>query len=251
MVATNSDPLLIVENLCKEFEASGPVLRGVNFEISVNRFTVILGPNGCGKTTLVRLIAGAIRPDSGNIRPGKVGVYPTRGIVFQKPLLLPWLTVKENIQLPLRLLKVDPHSFDKRLESLLKLGDLTDVCDRYPTKLSGGQRQKVALMRALITTPQLLVMDEPFSSLDDQTREELQNHLIQLQTAEQLSVLFVTHDLFEACLLADEVVVLSRKPASVVDRIQIATHKMNRRVDDNVDEEVLRIRHRLREGIYA
>ncbi len=179
---------------------TSPVFDNLSFRIKKGEFVSIIGPSGCGKTSLLRMIGGLLPPTSGKIDVG----HHTCGFVFQQPVLLPWRTIQDNIRLPKELGK-DIQA----VEDMLSLVQLDHVKDRLPHQLSGGMQQRVNLARALITKPSILLMDEPFSSLDEITRENMQDELIRIWQASKNTVAFVTHSISEAVYLSDRVFVLT------------------------------------------
>lgn len=185
----------------------------VGLGVPRGQFHCLVGRSGCGKTTLLKLAAGLIKPDQGHINlDGKPLVKPGNrtGFVFQSPNLLEWKNVLENVLLPVSLQR-RPNAKDfAQAKSLLKQVGLTDMMGRFPGELSGGQQSRTALARALILSPALLLLDEPFAALDAITREELQDDLLRICNLEQTTVLFVTHDIHEAVYLADQVAVMAR-----------------------------------------
>ncbi len=201
------------------------VLRDVSFRVEEGEFVAVVGPSGCGKTTLLRLIAGLAHPTAGRVLlAGRPISRPSRqvGLVFQKPALLPWRTALENVVLPL---EVDGHSREEALRkarALLHWVGLAGFEDAYPAHLSGGMAQRVALARALVHDPSILLLDEPFGSLDALTRETLAGELARLWEERRLTVVMVTHSVSEAVFLADRVLVLSPRPATVVADLPIS-----------------------------
>jgi len=190
-----------------------PVLRGVNWNIAEGEFHCLVGRSGCGKTTLLKLAAGLLHPHTGRIRlQGKevVAPGPRLGFVFQSPTLLEWHRVIDNVLLPVSLQhKPIAQEIDKAQQLLALLG-LSAHAQHYPRQLSGGQQSRVALARALILEPALLLLDEPFAALDAITRGELQDDLLQMCRLRRTTVLFVTHDIAEAVYLGDRVAVMDR-----------------------------------------
>jgi len=188
------------------------IVDGVDWAIPRGGFHCLVGRSGCGKTTLLKLAAGLLLPDQGSVRiDGVVLREPGEriGFVFQAPTLLEWLTVLDNVLLPLSLKRrLRPQDRHKAME-LLELVALGDYAVRYPSQLSGGQQSRVAVARALVTQPDLLLLDEPFAALDALTREELQDDLLRLCALRATTVLFVTHDITEAVYLADRVAVMA------------------------------------------
>lgn len=200
----------------------------ISLEVNAGEFVAIVGPSGCGKTTLLKLISGLLEPTSGEIlvNGGSVKQASSKkefGFVFQKPALLPWRTVIDNICLPLEITQngCDKSEFIARATKLLKMVDLLDFKDNYPHELSGGMQQRVAIARALISNPFILLMDEPFSSVDEITRETMNLELLRIWHNLKPTVLFVTHSILEAVFLADRVVVLSKRPAEVKQVVDI------------------------------
>lgn len=217
-----------VNNLTMSYDGENGcvnVFEDLSFEVRENEFLVILGPSGCGKTTLLKSISGIVEPDYGSIyKKGKQITDPTSDIamVFQDYALLPWKTVVENVTLPLEVQnRFDEHTRRERaLEWLGKVG-LSDVVESYPNELSGGMKQRVGLARALTADPEILLLDEPFASLDYQTKTKLQTKLLELWSEGRKSILYITHDIHEALYLADRILVLSEKPASIIDELSV------------------------------
>jgi len=215
---------ITIRDLCfSYFSKRGPieVLKNLNMEISKAQFVALVGPSGCGKTTVLKLIAGLLQPTAGVVLvDGKVVDRPLEraSMVFQSPLLLPWRKVIANIILPYefqrqRLSKIDLR---RRAEELLTMTGLKDFGNRYPWELSGGMQQRVALCRALIVNPEILLMDEPFGALDPFTREELWTVTQELYLAKLFTAILVTHDIREAIFLSTEVFVMSPRPATIL-----------------------------------
>jgi NitT/TauT family transport system ATP-binding protein len=199
-------------------------LRGVSLSVLPGSFVSLLGPSGCGKSTLLRCVAGLESPTSGRIVIGGVSVVsPPEGLgmVFQRDVLLDWLTVLDNILLPARLRHQDMAAARRRAGELLNIIGLEGFEQRHPWELSGGMRQRVAICRALLLDPALLLMDEPFGALDAMTRDELNLELQRLWQANPKTVLFVTHSIPEAVFLSDRIVVMSRSPGRVVEVIDV------------------------------
>jgi NitT/TauT family transport system ATP-binding protein len=199
-------------------------LAGVDLNIRPGRFCSILGPSGCGKSTLLMLVAGLYRPSAGDIlidgEPLR-GCYPRTGIVFQSDVLLPWLSVLDNVLLPARVKRLPLASAYPRALELLARTGLSGFERSFPSELSGGMRQRAALCRALLHEPSVLLMDEPFGALDALTRERMQTDLAQLSANELKSVLFITHDIEEAVLLSDTVIVMSPRPGRILREFSI------------------------------
>ena len=199
-------------------------LKEVSIEIGNAEFVSLLGPSGCGKSTLLRCIAGLERPSAGMIeleRRVVIGPPDNMGIVFQRDVLLDWLTVIRNVLLPARIRRLPLEELRPKAERLLHLIGLGGFEDRFPWELSGGMRQRVAICRALLLDPSLLLMDEPFGALDAMTRDELNIELQRLWLADAKTVLFVTHSIAEAVFLSDRVAVMSRSPGRIVEVITV------------------------------
>jgi len=218
-------PLIALAGLSKLFQSRRGedvlALDGVDIAIRRGEFVSVVGPSGCGKSTLMRIIAGLLAPTAGSVvvdgRP-VVGTRNDVGIVFQSATLLPWRTVLDNALLPTQLQKLDPAKSRKRVERLLTLVGLADFRLKYPFELSGGMQQRVAICRALAHDPAILLMDEPFGALDAMTREHMNLELMRIWMEERKTVLFITHSIPEAVLLADRVVVMTARPGRV-DRV--------------------------------
>jgi NitT/TauT family transport system ATP-binding protein len=199
-------------------------LKDVNVSVGGGEFVSILGPSGCGKSTLLRCVAGLDRPTSGSITLGGKpvdGPPLDMGFVFQRDVLLDWLSVINNVLLPCQIKKLPIEEWEPKALALLQLIGLTGFERRHPWELSGGMRQRVAICRALLLNPSLLLMDEPFGALDAMTRDELNLELQNVWLTNAKTVLFVTHSISEAVFLADRVLVMSRSPGRIVDTIQV------------------------------
>jgi len=197
----------------------------VTLAIKANEFVTLVGPSGCGKLTLLKVIGALIRPSRGKLSfDGVPLVSPTRevGIVFQEPVLLEWRTVLDNVLLPAEILGLDRARARIRAMDLIKLVGLAGFEQRFPRQLSGGMQQRAALCRALIHNPSVLLMDEPFAALDAMTREELGFELLRIWDTDKKTVIFVTHNITEAILLADRVVAMTPRPGRIARIIDIA-----------------------------
>lgn len=215
---------LAITGLCKSF-GDLEVLRNIGFQIQNHEFLAIVGPSGCGKTTLLRVIAGIEQFDAGAITiDGRslVGPGPDRGFVFQQDSLFPWRTIWQNAIFGLEINGQLNQERRFQTKQLLELVGLSGFEQYYPSQISGGMRQRVNLARALALDPEVLVMDEPFSALDAQTREVMQLELLRIWQKGRKTVLFITHQIDEAVFLADRIVVLGRRPGWVKETINIA-----------------------------
>jgi NitT/TauT family transport system ATP-binding protein len=196
----------------------------VSFDVNSGEFVTLVGPSGCGKSTLLRLIAGLQLPTSGEIQADgrKVEGPISVGFVFQTPVLMPWMSVLANILLPIEILKMDRQSARTEARDLIQLLGLADFEQAYPFELSGGMQSRVAIGRALIHKPKLLLMDEPFGALDAFTRESMGVELLRLWEKYKKTVIFVTHDIAEAVFLGDKVFVMTPRPGRVSRIMEIA-----------------------------
>jgi len=210
-----------LRQVSKDFKGSGRVIENLSLEIPQGQFISLLGPSGSGKTTILKLIAGLENPSSGVVQVPQNHNRFGRGYVFQEPHLMPWRTVLENVALPLELLKVpSPEQKAKALESLELVG-LAQSQHLFPHELSGGMRMRVSLARALVSKPQLLLLDEPFSALDEPTRYHLAEELRKIWIQKQMTIVFVTHSLSEATYLTDRAVVFSKNPLRITADIPL------------------------------
>jgi NitT/TauT family transport system ATP-binding protein len=218
---------IAIESLFKTYNSrSGrvPALENVNLHIEQNEFVTLVGPSGCGKSTLLKIIGALTRPSRGRLLyDNRPLVQPTRdvGIVFQEPVLLPWRGALDNVMLPAEILGLDIEASRARAMDLLKLVGLQGFESSPPRELSGGMQQRVALSRALIHNPSVLLMDEPFAALDAMTREELGFELLRIWDTHKKTVVFVTHNIVEAILLADRVVAMSPRPGRIDKIVKI------------------------------
>jgi NitT/TauT family transport system ATP-binding protein len=221
------DMILAVENLTKRFtSAKGQVtaIENLSFQTYKREFLCIIGPSGCGKSTLARILAGLERASGGRVLlDGKPVSGPgrERGMVFQAYTLFPWLTVRKNVMFGLRMNKINRAEATRQADEWLALVGLEKFADSYPHQLSGGMKQRVAIIRALVNRPRILLMDEPFSALDAQTRARMQAYLLEIWRKVDITVIFITHDLDEALFLADRILVLAPHPGRLKELIEV------------------------------
>jgi NitT/TauT family transport system ATP-binding protein len=239
---------LVVEDVSKTYHdgrSSVFALDRLSLEVSNGEFVCMVGASGCGKTTLLNLIAGIYHLDQGTIDTGGRRL----GVVFQEPALFPWLTVRRNIELPMRLRGVDAAARAQRGEELLRLVHLDRFGDHRPHELSGGMQQRAALARALAQDAELLLMDEPFGALDAMTRDRLHDELERIWLATDLTVLFVTHNVREAVRLGDRVVVLSSRPGRVAEEFAVDIPRPRRIDSEPVARLAAQVTDRLRQEV--
>ena len=220
--------MIAVEAIGKTYGSGEHALEAlvdVSFAVREGEFVTLVGPSGCGKSTLLQILAGLVPASTGRVvisgRPVTGPAPDTIGVMFQDAWLLPWKTAVENVEFPLALRKVPAAVRRTRALPLIDLVGLTSFAHRYPDELSGGMRQRVAIARCLVQEPRVLLMDEPFAALDEQTRMTMGHELLRIWSQTAKTVVFVTHSLTEAVYLADEVLVMSARPGRIIDRIAI------------------------------
>jgi NitT/TauT family transport system ATP-binding protein len=215
-------PLLTIEGVRKTFASGLEALAGIDLAVGSGEFVSILGASGCGKSTLLRLIAGLAEPSAGAVRwDHKRQENGGIGFVFQEPTLMPWANVFANVYLPLRLAGRSRAESAGRVTEALEQVGLGEFASAYPRQLSGGMRMRVSIARALVTQPEILLLDEPFAALDEQTRFKLNEDLLAVWRARRLTVLFVTHSVFESVFLSTRVVVMTARPGRVAADLPI------------------------------
>jgi NitT/TauT family transport system ATP-binding protein len=252
-VAQVADDVITVEGIRKTFAVRGGetlAIENVSVSLSEGEFVSIVGPSGCGKTTLLRCVSGLLPIDRGAIsyRGEQVaGVLPALQIVFQEynRSLFPWLSVERNVRFPLT--GIDRREADERVAEAVRLVHLEGFEGHYPWQLSGGMQQRVAIARSVAARAELLLMDEPFASVDAQTRISLEMMLLELWERLRISVLFVTHDIEEAILLSDRVLVLSARPSTVIAELEVDLPRPR----DQLKTKELPLFLELREQVYA
>src|SRR5215208_4545805 len=209
----------------KVYDNGVTALGPLDLDVAKGEFVSLLGPSGCGKSTALRLIAGLSAPSAGTVNVShrahrKDGRHPI-GFVFQEPTLMPWANVRENVRLPLKLSHAPATDADGRIEDALAQVGLSEFADAYPRELSGGMKMRVSLARALVTDPDILLMDEPFAALDEITRFRLNNDLLSLWRNLRKTVIFVTHSVFESVYLSQRIIVMTSRPGRLSTEITI------------------------------
>ncbi len=216
-----------IKNVVKTFSGRNGemvALNGVSLDIRENEFVCVVGPSGCGKSTLLNIIAGLLEPTSGEVYcDGRLveGTGTDRGVVFQQYALFPWLTVKKNVKFALEMRGIKGREADELAMKYLEKVDLVKFANHYPKELSGGMKQRVAIARAYAAEPQVLLMDEPFGALDAQTRTQLQSELLETWERDRKTCFFITHDVDEAIILAQKVIVMSARPGRIKEIVDI------------------------------
>ncbi|CDK37863.1 Alkanesulfonates ABC transporter ATP-binding protein / Sulfonate ABC transporter, ATP-binding subunit SsuB [Halorubrum sp. DM2] len=240
---------ITVQNVSRAYDST-QALEGVSLSVGEGEFCCIVGPSGCGKTTLLRAIAGLDDPDTGSILVGGdpvTGPGLDRGMVFQEYALFPWRTVRGNIRFGLDRPACGCPDCEARARELIELVGLDGFEDAYPKELSGGMKQRVGIARALAPDPEILLMDEPFGSVDARTRDRLHTELLDIWAQTEQTVVFVTHDIDEAVKLADRVVVMDAEPGMVQSTVSIDVERPRERTAHDFVEYVAQIRAELGE----
>ncbi|MEE2774331.1 MAG: ABC transporter ATP-binding protein [Pseudomonadota bacterium] len=247
---------IIVKNIFHDFKTETgvvPVLKDLSFSVKKGAFIALVGPSGCGKSTVTRLLSGLLEPDKGEIILSDEKVTSPRatvGMAFQNPVLLEWRNILQNTSLPLEIVSKQLSNSERtiRAQELLELVGLAEFETNRPSELSGGMKQRVSLCRALVHKPELLILDEPFGALDAFTKEDLWGTMRMLKKEENFTCILITHDLREAMFLADEVLVLSGRPATLQYKLKVQLGK-NRKISDLYSREATRSLAILREQI--
>jgi NitT/TauT family transport system ATP-binding protein len=214
-----------LRGVTKAYDNGVMALGPLDLDVRRGEFVSLLGPSGCGKSTALRLIAGLSAPSAGHVHvarhTGKAQPGHQIGFVFQEPTLMPWTSVRENVRLPLRLAQVPTAAADRRIDEALAQVGLSEFAGSFPRELSGGMKMRVSLARALVTDPDILLMDEPFAALDEITRFRLNNDLLALWRNLRKTVIFVTHSVFESVYLSQRVVVMTQRPGRIDAEIRV------------------------------
>jgi NitT/TauT family transport system ATP-binding protein len=220
--AASAGVAVSLRSVTKVYDSGVAALGPIDLEVCKGEFVSLLGPSGCGKSTALRLIAGLNAPTSGTVRVSNRGAPGhTIGFVFQEPTLMPWTSVRENVRLPLLLAHVPHDEADARVGEALAQVGLVEFAEAYPRELSGGMKMRVSLARALVTDPDILLMDEPFAALDEITRFRLNNDLLSLWRDLRKTVIFVTHSVFESVYLSQRVIVMTPRPGRIAGEFRI------------------------------
>lgn len=249
-----SHPILVAEGIEKTYvsrEGDLRALRQISLEVSSGEFVCLVGPSGCGKTTLLRILGGLLQAENGVVRiDGRILTQPRHeiGFIFQDPTLMPWRTVLKNVTLPLEVRGTNGDQRKERALKLLGLVGLLGFENLYPHELSGGMQQRVAIARALIYDPSILLMDEPFGSLDAITRNQMNLELLRIWHATGKTIVMVTHAIREAVFLADRVLVMSPRPGRIRGSVPIDLPRP-RRADTFYEEAFAALHHRVRDMI--
>lgn len=250
--------MISVRNVSKAFRRAKAAtavqaLQDVSLDVAPNTFVSLVGPSGCGKTTLLRMLNGLVAPDAGTIEVGGEAPHPGphMGFVFQSFRLMPWRTIRANVAFTVEVGGMNPKERFERADRYLEMVGLTRFADSYPNELSGGMKQRAALARALIAQPRYLLMDEPFASLDAQTREFMQIELMKIWYEHKSVVVFVTHSVDEAVLLSDRIILLRPRPGQVAEVVDVDLPHPRWEYDAHATPEFVALRHHLWERIKA
>jgi NitT/TauT family transport system ATP-binding protein len=258
--AKSTQTVVSMRNVSKVFSNGTLALKDMSLDVERGEFLSLLGPSGCGKSTALRIIAGLGGPSSGSIDwpSSKINSRGLPegdvGFVFQEPTLMPWQTVFGNVYLPLRLQSVSKSAArDRIMETLASVG-LADFAEAYPRELSGGMKMRVSIARALVTKPKLLLMDEPFAALDEITRQKLNDDVLRLWKQSGVTVIFVTHSVFESAYLSNRIVVMKARPGQVFADMPLKTsgaRDAEYRTSEEYRATTHEVSHALHEAIHA
>jgi len=253
--AAGDRPRISVQEVSKVFQVGAEdfvALDRVSLDIADNEFVTVVGPSGCGKSTMMNILAGLEEPTSGAALVNGQAVHgpgPERGVIFQQYALFPWLTVRQNVEFGLRTAGMGKKERRERAEHFIHLVQLDRFADALPKMLSGGMKQRCAIARAYAVDPSILLMDEPFGALDALTRVKLQEQLLETWSAEQRTVMFITHDVDEAVFLANRVIVMAARPGRIFDVIDVDL-PYPRHEDVRLSPEFGALRNRVWHSVY-
>lgn len=252
-------PVIELDHVAKSYKGKGSrthAVESVTLSLAENEVAVLLGPSGCGKTTTLRMIAGLEEPTGGSVRvtaassKNRMGGIGGMSMMFQQPALLDWRTVEGNVMLPLEGLGLRKDDITERARRIIEMVGLGDFGKRRPYELSGGMQQRVAVARALVTEPRLLLMDEPFGALDAITRDQMAVEVERICTGRGITIVLVTHSITEAIFLADRIFVMSRRPARIAEEVTVSLPRprtIERRVSQQARDIEARLLHILEE----
>jgi NitT/TauT family transport system ATP-binding protein len=238
--------MLRIESVAKAY-GDTQAIADIGFEVSEREFVCVVGPSGCGKTTLLKIMSGLLAPTSGQVLLNDQPVTrppEEMALVFQEysRSLMPWMSVRSNVTLPLRHKKLDKAERTRLVEEAVEAVGLTRFIDRYPWQLSGGMQQRVAIARALAYQPEILLMDEPFASVDAQTRADLEDLILEVRERYDVTIVFVTHDIDESVYLSDRIVVLGPSPTTVKEILEVDLPRPRDQVETKELAEFARLR---------
>ena len=229
-----SVPTIKFENVTKIFKTKRQIITAVkdfSMELSKGEFVSVLGPSGCGKSTLIRMLCDITKPTSGTIEIDGVAIDPHKkipvetlkkiGFIFQQPNLLPWCTLRENIELPLKIFKLKGKEWEERVDYLIAMTGLTEYANAYPVEISGGMTQRAGVARAMVHDPEILLMDEPFGALDEFLREQLDMELLSIWEKTGKTIIFITHSVDEAILVSSRIYVMATQPGRLIETVEI------------------------------
>ena len=254
--ASTVDGRILIEGVTKTYSSdAGDILAldEIDLDIASGEFVSIVGPSGCGKSTLLRCIGGLIPATGGSIRIGGEeirGPDARIGYVFQKAVLLPWRTVENNLLLPFEINGRTTEANRDGVQKFLQMVGLSDYAQHRPTELSGGMQQRVSVARALVMSPSILMMDEPFGALDAQTRESMNEELLRIWREAETTIVFVTHDIGEALFLSDRIVIMSAQPGGIQNIIDVDIPRPRTFDQVESDERFWRMRNTIREALH-
>jgi NitT/TauT family transport system ATP-binding protein len=254
--ASTVDGRILIEGVTKTYSSdAGDILAldEIDLDIASGEFVSIVGPSGCGKSTLLRCIGGLIPATGGSIRIGGEeirGPDARIGYVFQKAVLLPWRTVENNLLLPFEINGRTTEANRDGVQKILQMVGLSDYAQHRPTELSGGMQQRVSVARALVMSPSILMMDEPFGALDAQTRESMNEELLRIWREAETTIVFVTHDIGEALFLSDRIVIMSAQPGGIQNIIDVDIPRPRTFDQVESDERFWRMRNTIREALH-
>lgn len=246
-----SESYIEIKDLKVSYDGRQMALDGVDLSVGEHELVAVLGPSGCGKSTMLQVLSGLLKPVSGSATIAgqdvttSTGDRPRVGYVFQDHRLLPWRTVAQNIELVLSAARFPQETWDARIDRYLEMLNISQFRDSWPMRLSGGQRQRVSIARALAVDPAALLMDEPFSTLDEVTARRMRQQLVDLWQESRRSIVFVTHSIREAVFLADRILILSKGPGTVLEVVLVPIERPRRYEDPALTELESRIVERV------